>query len=70
MKRYDTSSHMGDAHAMLNEAIRQRDWLIEQKMLQRIITIKEPVIWFDYNKETNVMTVREILFPSNDNNGA
>lgn len=67
MKRYDTSSHAADAHAMLNEAIRQRDWLIEQKIWHRISIIEKPVIWCDYNKETDVTTVREILFPSNDN---
>lgn len=66
MKRYDTSSHAADSHVMLKAVIRHRDWLIEQQILHRIMT-KEPVIWGDYNKDTNVYTVREILFPSNDN---
>ena len=65
--RYNTSSHAADTHIMFNEVIRQRYWLIEQNMLHRISMIKEPVLWCDRNKETNVMTVREILFPSNDN---
>jgi hypothetical protein len=69
MKRYDTSSHMADTHAMLNEVIRERDWLIEQKILQRISIMKEPVIWCDVCKETGGITVQAILSPSNDNEG-
>lgn len=65
MKRYDTSSHMADTHAMLNAVVRERDWLNKQKTL--LNAIREPVIMCDVCKETGEITVQAILFPSNDN---